>query len=119
MDITIQNIEVDESYGEELKPLVPFRSFPVRSENNRYRILDILHYEEHPFWAWVSYKVLEPFKVPPHGESYSSTIDITLHSVQRFSVDYDEIALSFDNGNYTMFKIPIERYSNIAIDAVY
>lgn len=119
MDITIQNIELDECY-EELTALVPFRSFPVRSvrTDNKYKLRSFAP-AKHPLWIWVSYKEVEPFKINPRGDSYSSIIDVTLHSVNNFTLDYDEMRVIFDDGTNIRFDLPIERYSNMQIDACY
>lgn len=119
MDITIQNIELDEQY-EDLAAVVPFRSFPVRSvcTDDKYTLRSFTP-AKHPLWVWVSYKEIEPFKISPHGESYSSIIDVTLHDVDQFALDYDNMSVTFGDGTSVSFELPIERYSNIAIDAVY
>lgn len=118
MNITIQNICLDENYYEDLKSFVPFRSVPVRSKDNKYRSR-LLNYEEHPFWAWVSYKEIEPLKIDPDRESFSSIIDVYIYDVETFTVDYDEIDITFADGTATSFEIPIERYSDIAINGTY
>ena len=118
MNITIQNIYLDENYGEELKSFVPFRSFPVRSEDSKYRTR-LLNHKKHPFWAWVTYIAKEPFKISIDRESFSSIIDVALHDVEQFAVDYDEIRITFADGTAVSFELPIERYSHISIDAAY
>lgn len=118
MNITIQNICLDEDYGEELKPFVPFRFVPVRSKDNKYRTR-LLNHEEHPFWAWVSYKEIEPLRIAPDHESFSSIIDVNLYDVDQFMVNLDEITITFGDGTTTSFELPVDRYSHIAIDACY
>ena len=119
MDITIQNIELDEDYID-LTAVVPFRSFPVRSvcTDNKYTLRSF-DPAKHPLWIWVSYKEVEPFKINPRGDSYSSIIDVTLHDVEQFALDYDEMSVTFGDGTAISFELPIERYSHISIDAVY
>lgn len=117
MNITIQNIYLDENYYEDLKPFVPFRSVPVRSKDNKYRTR-LLNYEEHPFWAWVSYKEIQPLKIDPDREIFSSIIDVNLYDVDQFGVDLDEMSVTFADGTYISFELPIDRYAHISIDAV-
>ena len=117
MNITIQNIELDENYYEDLKPFVPFRSVPVRSKDNKYRTR-LLDNEEHPFWAWVSYKEIEPLRINSDRDGFSSIIDVNLYDVDKFTVDLDEINVTFADGTFTSFELPIERYSHISIEAV-
>lgn len=118
MNITIQNICLDEDYGEELKPFVPFRSVPVRSKDNKYRTR-LLDYEEHPFWAWISYKEIEPLRINPDRDGFSSVIDVNLYDVDKFTVDLDKIEITFGDGTSTSFELPVDRYSHISIEAVY
>ena len=118
MNITIQNICLDEDYGGELKPFVPFRSVPVRTKDNKYRTR-LLDYEEHPFWAWVSYKEIEPLRINPDRKGFSSIIDVNIYDVDKFTVDLDEINVTFANGTFALFELPTDRYSNISIEAGY
>ena len=119
MDITIQNIELDENF-DDITALVPFRSLPVRSvcTDNKYTLRSFAPVK-HPLWLWVSYKEVEPIKINPRGDSYSSIIDVTLYSVNNFTLDYDEMCVTFDDGTHISFELPVERYSHISIDAVY
>ena len=119
MDITIQNIELDENYRD-LIGIVPFRSVPVRYTTvaGKWRLRS-QNPEIHRLWAWVSYKEVEPFKISPDKESYSSIIDVNLYGVDHFTLNYDEMAVTFVDGNTISFDLPIERYTNISIDAVY
>ena len=118
MDITIQNIELDEDYRD-LIGIVPFRSVPVRGVTVHGWKLRSQNPEIHRLWAWVSYKEVEPFKISPDKESYSSIIDVNLYGVDHFSLDYDEMAVTFVDGTAISFELPVERYSHISIDAVY
>ena len=128
MNITIQHIELDEQCEDMLIGIVPFRSFPVCSvpisqfpfvqDDKKYKLRPF-NPEEHPFWAWVTYKEVEPFKISPDKESFSSIIDVTLLDVEQFAVDYDEIRITFADGTSIYFELPIERYSKIAIDGTY
>jgi hypothetical protein len=118
MNITIQNICLDEDYGKELMPFVPFRSVPVRTKDKKYRTR-MLDYEEHPFWAWVSYKEIEPLRINPDRDGFSSIIDVNLYDVDKFVVDLDEIEITFADGTFILLDLSIDRYSHISIEAVY
>ena len=118
MDITIQNIELDEQY-QDLMDIVPFRSIPVRGATAHGWKLRSQNPEIHRLWAWVSYKEVEPFKISPDKKSYSSIIDVNLYGVDHFSLDYDKMTVTFINGNTISFELPIDRYSHISIEAVY
>jgi hypothetical protein len=118
MDITIKNIELDENYRD-LIGIVPFRSVPVRGTTVRGWKLRSQNPEIHRLWAWVSYKEVEPFKISPDKESYSSIIDVNLYGVDNFKLDYNEMVVRFVDGNTISFDLPIERYSNIVVHACY
>lgn len=118
MNITIQNIELDENYHG-LIGIVPFRSVPVRYTTvaGKWRLRS-QNPEEHLLWAWISYKEVEPFKIAPDKKSFSSIIDVNLYDVDQFGVDLDEMTVTFADGTAISFELPIERYSHISIDAV-
>lgn len=119
MNITIQNIELDEQY-QGLMGVVPFRSVPVRCTTVAGKWKLRLQYpEDHRLWAWVTYITKEPFKISSDRKSYSSIIDVTFHDVDQFTVDLDEISITFADGTPISFELPVERYSHISIDAVY
>lgn len=118
MNITIQNIQIDENYFG-LFGIVPFRFVPVRYTTvaGKWRLRS-RNPEAHRLWAWVSYKEIEPFKISPDKKSFSSIIDMTLYDVDQYGVDLDEMSVTFGDGTHISFELPIERYAHISIDAV-
>lgn len=118
MNITIQNIKLDENYHG-LMDTIPFRSVPVRYTTvaGKWKLRS-RNPETHRLWAWVTYKEVEPFKISLDKKSFSSIIDVTLYDVDQFGVDLDEMSVTFADGTHISFELPIERYTHISIDAV-